>query len=207
MPTFNFELILLGLPGIIIAIGAHEWAKAVTIYKMGDTSVKAAGRLTLNPFKHIDMLGFFFFALLGYGWAKPVPIKPFAFADRRKALIAIFAVPFLVSMVLGVVFAVASSVWYSHIWQTQALTEFNVRILLMLELVAMANVTFALLNFIPIYPLDGSFLLAAIAPKASLKLAQVEKILQIVLAFAIIFGAVNWIVRPLANGFLGVLFR
>jgi len=206
MNLFNlhFETILLSIPGIIITIGLHEWTKAVTAYKLGDTSVKTAGRLTPNPVKHMDMLGFLLKALMGYGWSKPIKLNPFSYKDRKVALITIFTIPFLVNILIGIFFAIASTMWLNHTLGSLAFSDINYYIWLALRLAAIANISFALLNFIPIYPLNGSFLLNAVAPRLSLKIASVEKIMQIVLIFFIVIGGASRTFGWLTHQLLGV---
>ena len=69
--------ILYALPGILIGMTVHEWAHAFAAYKLGDPTAKNLGRMTLNPFAHVDLYGFLCLLLLGFGWARPVPVKEF----------------------------------------------------------------------------------------------------------------------------------
>ncbi len=68
---------------LIIALTVHEFSHAFIAYRFGDTTARDAGRLTLNPLKHLDVLGSLMLLLVGFGWAKPVPINPYAL--RRKS--------------------------------------------------------------------------------------------------------------------------
>jgi len=67
---------IISLPGLLIAIIFHELAHGLTAYWLGDPTAKNAGRLTLNPIKHIDPVGFLFMLIFRFGWAKAVPINP-----------------------------------------------------------------------------------------------------------------------------------
>lgn len=78
--------ILAGLIAVIFIFAPHEFAHAFIAYKSGDPTAKMYGRLTLNPVKHIDPIGFVMCALTGFGWAKPVPINPINFKSYRKGL-------------------------------------------------------------------------------------------------------------------------
>lgn len=187
------------MPGAVIAIVAHEFAKAVTAYRLGDGAVKAAGRLTLNPLKHIDPLGFIFMALFSYGWANPVKITPFAYKEKRKAMVAIFAVPFLINIILGITFALAFRIWSIEMGIT---SQQNANIAAMLHSAARLNISFALFNLIPVHPLTGIWLLSGISPHAALKVAQQEKFLQFILAILIIFGFVSQVFGPLTRNVL-----
>lgn len=76
--------ILMMLPAIIIGLSFHEYAHAVTAYKMGDPTPKMQGRVTINPMAHIDWLGFAALVFCGFGWGVPVEINPANFRNRRK---------------------------------------------------------------------------------------------------------------------------
>ena len=75
----SFIVKLFTLPFIFICLTVHEFSHGFVAYKLGDTTAKDAGRLSLNPFKHVDWLGVLAMLLLGFGWAKPVPVNPYRF--------------------------------------------------------------------------------------------------------------------------------
>ncbi len=84
-PRATLMVILLALPGRMLAISMHEAAHAYVADRCGDPTARNMGRLTLNPLKHIDILGFLMLYLVGFGWAKPVPVNPRNFkGDYRK---------------------------------------------------------------------------------------------------------------------------
>ncbi len=74
---------------ILIAISVHEWAHAITANRLGDPTAEQQGRLTLNPIAHIDPIGAIMFLVVGFGWAKPVPVNPLYFKhpNRDMALV------------------------------------------------------------------------------------------------------------------------
>ena len=78
--------IILRLPAVIIAITVHEFAHAFVAYKLGDNSAKAMGRLSLNPIKHIDPVGFLCLLLFRFGWASPVPVNSRNFKNPKLGL-------------------------------------------------------------------------------------------------------------------------
>jgi len=189
---------LLRIPGIFIAIGVHEYVKALVAYRLGDAGVKLQGRLTLNPLKHMDALGSIFMAIWGYGWANPTKITPFSFgsnANKRKAMIIIFVVPFLVNIILGMLLALTALIWANNVY----VTELNITVFRVLINAARLNISFALFNLIPIYPLDGLLLLTGISQNASLKVLQAERFLQIALAFFVILGGAAIFFNPLTD--------
>ena len=83
-PKAMLMFILLALPGRMLAISAHEYAHAYVADKCGDPTARMLGRLTLNPFRHLDLIGTLMMLVLGFGWAKPVPINPRNYRNPRK---------------------------------------------------------------------------------------------------------------------------
>jgi len=78
---------LLAIPPILFALTVHEYFHGYVALRMGDPTAKFAGRLTFNPIKHIDLFGLLAFILFRFGWAKPVPINPYNFTDRKKGIL------------------------------------------------------------------------------------------------------------------------
>ena len=76
--------LLYRIPAILVALSFHEWAHAYAAYKLGDPTARNMGRMTINPFAHIDPLGFLTLLLFRFGWAKPVPISTRYFKNARR---------------------------------------------------------------------------------------------------------------------------
>ena len=83
-PRAMLMFVLLALPGRMLAISAHDYAHAYVADKCGDPTARMLGRLTLNPFKHLDLIGTIMMLVLGFGWAKPVPINPRNYRNPRR---------------------------------------------------------------------------------------------------------------------------
>ncbi len=83
-PRSTLIFLLLALPGRLLAISCHEAAHAYVANRCGDPTARLMGRMTLNPFKHLDPVGVLMMLLLGIGWAKPVPVNPLNFREYRK---------------------------------------------------------------------------------------------------------------------------
>ena len=83
-PKAMLMFVLLALPGRMLAIAAHEYAHAYVADKCGDPTARMLGRLTLNPFRHLDLIGTLMMLVLGFGWAKPVPINPRNYRNPRR---------------------------------------------------------------------------------------------------------------------------
>jgi len=158
---------LLFLPVFLISLAIHEYSHAFAAYRFGDMTAKNAGRLTLNPFKHLDLIGSVLMPLVSFasgafliGWAKPVPVNPNNFENRRmNDAVVSFAGPFS-NLFLAFVLSVAASIINGH----SELTQVTERILQLLSMGAYFNVFLFVFNLLPIPPLDGSHILFDIYP-------------------------------------------
>ncbi len=143
---------------LFTAITVHECAHGYVAYKLGDPTAKYGGRLTLNPIAHLDPFGALCMVLFGFGWAKPVPINPMYFRDRKKGS----ALTALAGPVANVVLAFASTIfaalYYAFVFVKFPgfLTNFIFTVFVQL---AFVNISFAVFNLIPFPPLDGSKIL------------------------------------------------
>jgi Zn-dependent protease len=166
--VFNFDLkraVLLFVP-LILSLAVHEFAHAWSAYRLGDDTAARAGRLTLNPFAHADLLGTIILPLLGvpFGWAKPVPVDPRKFrSDVRMG--TGMAITASAGPIANIVLAVSVTTLFA------LLARFAPRFLQaengVQELLVTAiflNVNLALFNLIPIPPLDGSRIVDGLMP-------------------------------------------
>lgn len=152
--------LLLSIPGLILALSMHEFAHGYAAYKMGDNTAKYQGRLSLNPLHHLDPIGTLCLFLFQFGWAKPVPINPYNFKNRKAGIIAVsLAGPlmnFFVALICTFIyFAIGKMGWF---------TDFSVFIIYILEHSIALNIGLMCFNLIPIPPLDGSKVLSELLP-------------------------------------------
>lgn len=137
----------------MLSLSIHEFAHALTAYKMGDPTAKAMGRLTLNPLKHLDMSGFLFFVFLGVGWAKPVPINPLNFKKYKKGTRAVSISGVLSNFLLGLISAIIYAILLATVGETGGVAmEYVYTVLAYFMFV---NSFLAMFNILPIPPLDG----------------------------------------------------
>jgi Zn-dependent protease len=151
--------LVISIPAILVVITIHEFFHGYVAYRLGDPTAKFAGRLTLNPIKHIDPFGFIAFLLLRFGWAKPVPVNPYNFRDMKKGMLyTSLAGPlsnFLFAIPLGILLRL-----FPQLLQNNVLRPIG----LMLGLGLFYSLILCAFNLIPIPPLDGSKVLFSLLP-------------------------------------------
>jgi Zn-dependent protease len=148
--------IILAVPTILIASTVHEYAHGWAAYKLGDPTAKAAGRLTLNPLKHIDPIGALCMILFRFGWSKPVPINEYNF-ERREVDTALTA---LAGPVSNILLALLTAL-VNLIFKPDPSSIFAI----ILMVFASINISLAVFNLLPIPPLDGHKIVRALLPK------------------------------------------
>jgi Zn-dependent protease len=149
----NPLLFLTWAVGLVLAISIHEYAHAKAADTLGDPLPRSQGRLTLNPRSHLDPLGTLALLFLGFGWGRPVMFDPYNLRNPRRdsALIAI------AGPISNILFALVLSVIMRFL-PDLSLWESVVGILIMM------NVTLAIFNLVPVFPLDGEKILGGLLP-------------------------------------------
>jgi len=143
-------------PAAVIGLTVHEFSHAFTAYKLGDSTAKDEGRLTLNPLKHIDWLGFFLIVIAGFGWAKPVSFNPANLRNKHRDEILIsIAGPISNFLIALVFFIIARLLYFVDYFHT---TTFGLEIINLIMIWGVINFSLFIFNLIPIPPLDGSHL-------------------------------------------------
>ena len=164
----SIAIALLSIPIFLLALSLHEAAHGFVAYKLGDPTAKSYGRLTLNPFKHFDVIGFVMLMLVGFGWAKPVPIDTRNFKKpKRDMAISAIAGP-ISNLLLAILFAGLYKIFTLVIVHVPITSMQVYNIILLTELffytAISINVTFAVFNLIPIPPFDGSRIILTFLP-------------------------------------------
>lgn len=160
---------------LFTAIAVHEYAHGYVAYKLGDPTAKYSGRLSLNPMAHLDPIGAVCMVFFGFGWAKPVPINPMYFRDRKRdSALTALAGP-LSNICLAFIFSVITALYTTFVFSAfpNFVTGFIYTVFVQL---AFVNISFAIFNLIPFPPLDGSKILGAFLSNENyMKLLQYER--------------------------------
>ena len=171
--------VLLSLPVIVLSLCLHETAHGWVAYKLGDPTARTLGRLTLNPLKHLDPMGFLFMLLFGIGWAKPVPINTRNFKNPRVGMALSGIAGPISNLLLGLLGMILSVVTMVICYLAGIDPDTNVWItvlLLFLDVLAFMNVALAVFNLIPVPPFDGSrFAYVFLPTKWYFKVMQYER--------------------------------
>lgn len=195
------EIIIITLISLVVAITIHEFAHAFTADHLGDPTPRSYGRLSLNPLRHLDILGTIMLFIAHFGWGKPVPIDPYNFKNpKRDEILVSLSGPvsnLILASILGIVL---------HLIPLN-----NILYNLFFGLIQI-NVILAIFNLLPVPPLDGS--------KVFLNLLSVEKAVQwqeafdkygtfllIILLFFPIGGSniISIVISPIINVILSIL--
>ena len=155
------------IPAAVIGLTVHEFAHAYTAYLLGDDTAKLEGRITLNPLKHIDWLGFFLIVVAGFGWAKPVTFNPDNLKKKHRDEILISIAGPLSNLLLAILFFAIARLIYGMNISNSGVAYLMIRW-------GIINISLFIFNLIPLPPLDGSHLyltyLKDIHPKLMMKL-------------------------------------
>lgn len=192
---------LLSLPIIFLSLSLHETAHGFIASKLGDPTAKNLGRLTLNPAKHLDPIGFLCMALAGFGWAKPVPINSRNFKKPRRDIALTSLAGPVSNLLLALVFAIILRLAYVPLTKmiySAAMINGDVSariafyVYVFLQLAIQLNITLAAFNLLPIPPLDGSKILyMLLPPKVYFKIAPYERYISLALMLLLVTGILS----------------
>jgi Zn-dependent protease len=169
----DWQTTLYSLPGILLGLTVHECCHALCSWKLGDSTAREQGRITLNPLKHIDLIGFVFILIAGFGWAKPVQFDPERLRNPRRDKALIAAAGPLSNLLLGVLIALILKWW---IFSLTNFTDFMEHLYYILLYAAAINFGLFIFNLLPIPPLDGSHIVFSglnIRPEIEYRIRQI----------------------------------
>jgi Zn-dependent protease len=215
--TETIQRLLISALPILIAITFHEVAHGYVAFRLGDPTAKLLGRLTLNPFAHIDIFGTIIMPIMlfvltegrfVFGYAKPVPINPMNFKNPRKgmALSAIAGPATNIALALASVillkFVLAPIAGLSPDMAKETLMK---PLLMIFSASVIVNVVLASFNMIPIPPLDGGRVLVGLLPsKQAISFSRIEPFGFIIVLVLIYTGIANLFIMPVIKFFLNV---
>ncbi len=184
--------LLYRIPAVFIVFSFHEYANGLIAYYLGDDTAKLNGRLTLDPTAHIDPLGFFMLMIFRFGWAKPVPINPSNFKNRKKGIILVSLAGPLMNFVIAFITLLLYGFAYTRLGIQNSIFD---RIITNIYFI---NIGLGVFNLIPIPPLDGSKILAGFLPKSiEYKFYKYEQYTHILLLILIFTNTISYILTPM----------
>lgn len=211
--TYLLSLLLSIIPSIV-CITLHELSHGLVAYRLGDDTAKRAGRLSLNPIKHLDIMGLLMLVVFHVGWAKPVPVNMFRFRNPKRGM----AVTALAGPVSNVLIALVAMFLYGVLFIPLSLSAVGSYFLTMIELTAYISLGLAVFNLLPISPLDGSKVLFSLMRDESYyKLMRYEKFGSLILVALVATGVlgkplsavIDWLFNamlPIAQGGCDLVF-
>ncbi|MFR8234118.1 MAG: site-2 protease family protein [Clostridia bacterium] len=196
--------LLVSIPGVLIAITFHEFAHAFVADKLGDDTARREGRLSLNPFDHLDPIGTLLLLFAGFGWGKPVHVNPTNYTrkmsmEKGEALVSI-AGP-VMNFILALIFALIHCLMYKFLGETSFLySSIGKVIMILISTTISINIGLGVFNLIPLPPLDGSKVIMPFLPyNAKQWFINNEKIFYIVFVLIWITGLAGLIISPVIN--------
>ena len=194
MFNFDFSTMIYTVPALLFAITVHSYAQAQCADSLGDPTPRMAGKLTMNPMAHLDILGAIMLVLCHFGWADPVPYDPRYFKNVRSGIIKMALAGILANLFVCFLGALLSVVM-------QKMGMLSVTVNKFLMWMQLYNVWFAFFNLVPVPPLDGATLLAELLPSdLSWKYQDLVGRYGFYIIIALVFtGIIGRIITPLAN--------
>lgn len=191
-------MIIASIPALIIAAAGHEYAHAKAADLLGDPTPRMMGRLTMNPFVHLDLVGSLALIIGGFGWAKPVIVNPTNFKDpRTDDMIVSIAGPMANVLMAFIAYVIMRSLDVVGLLENESLY-------LVLLLIVVYNINFAILNMMPIPPLDGSHILMNFMPlKWQVHIARFSIVSLLILIAILNSPIATRIFVPLQKSILG----
>lgn len=188
--------LLMLVPIILISLSFHEFSHALMADFLGDPTPRRMGRLSLNPLRHLDIMGTLMLFFAGFGWAKPVRVDPRYFKIPQRAMLSVALAGPASNILLAVIGAIlmkilSSSLGYfsSTFWVLLAHTALQTFIII--------NLSLAVFNLLPLPPLDGSRIVAYLLPQRyMLQYRQFEQMAPIILLLLFIGGGLSLILSP-----------
>ena len=201
------QIIVLLIPALVFSLSFHEFAHAWMAYRLGDSTAANMGRLTLNPISHLDPVGSIALLLMGFGWAKPVPVDTRYLQNPKEDMVKVAAAGPISNIILAIIAALALRILFSTGLITNSIKTFFI-------IFMQINITLAVFNLLPVSPLDGSQILSPFLEKkfGSDIVWKMQLYGPRILFFIILFSMVtdihifSFIITPIFNLFIRIFF-
>lgn len=190
----NIESLVYTIPAALIAITLHEYAHGYVSYKLGDPTPKQMGRLSLNPFAHLDPIGTLCLIFFHFGWAKPVCVNPYYYKDQKKGMVLVGLAGPLMNFILAFISALFMAI---IIKKTGGYVgNFSYYLFNFLNVCYVLNIGLGVFNLIPFPPLDGAKIVGGLLPEhIYFNFMKYERYGQLIVFGLLAFGALD---KPLA---------
>lgn len=212
MSQYYIIQLLLLVPIILLSLSVHEFCHGYAAMKLGDDTAKNMGRLTLNPLKHLDPFGFIMLLLLGFGYAKPVPVNARYMKNAKWGFVIVSLAGPLSNLLLAFICALFGQLFYALSTYIPATAPAFIQIAtiitsLFFALAVQLNVGYAVFNMIPIPPLDGSRLLTACLPRSwAIFSFRYERYFQYALLILLYLGAFTGVISTCVSAVSGFIY-
>jgi len=181
----------------VVTVTIHEFVKAFISHSLGDPLPKRDKRVTLNPLKHIEPIGFIIMVAFGFGWGKPVETAAIYYKDKKKGTLLTYILPSVANLLLGIIMYIC----FLTIHVALPLSIF-------FQVAALFNIRHAFFNIVPVYPLDGAKVLSVLRdPNYVITMANRQMFYQLALAFFIFWRVVERIIDPVVFSIFSVVAR
>ena len=192
---YNLSTILASMVAIAVAISVHEFGHAYSAHLLGDDTAKMYGRMTLNPAKHLDIMGLIAMLIVHIGWAKPVPVNPNNFKNYKVGNVIVSLAGVTANIITAIICVLINK--YVNMFAINLIAQY----------VIVYNVGFAAFNLLPIPPLDGWGVISSFIPYKYNEIAyKYESMSSIIFLVLIITGAYSIFISPIINVIWDILY-
>jgi len=200
---------LLQIPIVLLSLSLHEAAHGYVAFQMGDPTARNLGRLTLNPIKHLDLVGTLCMLLAGYGWAKPVPINTRNFNNPKKGMALTALAGPASNLMLALIFNILRAFFIVIAFYIIPQNESTSLLVMILNTFfywgVYLNVSLAVFNLIPIPPFDGSrIFLSFLPPKTYFGIMKYERYILLVTLILLYLGVFTGPISFITRGIIGL---